>query len=204
MYCSEKVPQSQFSEVVAEVGQEYEDDGEDELRNIPSLEPEIDAENPAQNKLLTYWNNVQKRVLFTYAFLISPTKGIILEYLDNHGINYCVKEDLKTEGSFEEVVPISFLLTTSILKFCETLFTCAEKSLYNKVFTDELVLAFMKIHWVCFMLLYNRSFNSEPANIGFNNSREEIGCHGTQDFESQRYMKQELRYLSVKDSLMTL
>jgi len=74
--------------VVEEVGQEYEDDDEDEFNHAPSLEQEIDAEKENQNKLVTYWNKVQKRVLFTYAFLISPTNGIILEYLDNHGINH--------------------------------------------------------------------------------------------------------------------
>ena len=196
--------QSKFSEVVEEVGQEYEDDDEDEFNHAPSLEQEIDAEKENQNKLVTYWNKVQKRVLFTYAFLISPTNGIILEYLDNHGINHWVPQDSSADSPLEEIVPTSFLLTTSILKFWETLFTWAEKSLYNKVFTDELVLSFIRIHWVWFLILYNKGFMNMSDNAQFDNSREEFGIPNIQDFESHRYLKYEPKNLTTKDSLVTL
>ena len=58
-------------------------------------------------------------------------------------------------------VPISFLLTTTVLKFWETLFTSADKTLYNRIFTDELALSFIRTHWIWFVRLYNRSF--KPA-----------------------------------------
>ncbi|CAI2366213.1 unnamed protein product [Moneuplotes crassus] len=200
----QKKSRSQFSEIVAEVGQEYEDDGDEEFRNIPSLEPEVDAENSDKNKLVNYWNQAQKTVLFTYAFLISPTNGIILEYLDNQGINYTVNKEASSGTGSEEMVPTSFLLTTSILKFCETLFKCAEKSLYSKVFTDELVLSFIKIHWVSFLILYRHSSSPETSMTHLENFREEFLNGNTQDFNSQRYKKVEANIFSTKDSLMTL
>lgn len=107
-------------------------------------------------------------MLFTYAFLISPTHGLLLQYLDHHGTKYFVSTDTdlqeQEKQSEEELVPTTFLLTTEVLKFCDSLFTCADKSLYNKVFTDELVLAFIRTHWVCFLRLYNRSFKSVAVN----------------------------------------
>jgi leucyl aminopeptidase len=122
---------SEFADEVAEVGQEYEEDDYDnnEFNHAPSQEPELeaDAENSNQNKLINYWNKVQKRVLYTYAFLIAPANGIILQYLENHGTNYCLNDDndIKQDSTplENQIVPTSFLLTTSILKFCDTLFT---------------------------------------------------------------------------------
>ena len=159
---------SHFADVVAEVGQEFEEDDEEENDNYNqthSLEPEKeDPHKTAQNKILNYWHKVQKRVLYTYAFLIAPANGVLLQYLDHHGTNYSVTESKDVQISTctleESEVPIRFILTTTILKFCETLFTCADKSLYNQIFTDELVLSFIRMHWICFIRLYNRSFRS--------------------------------------------
>ena len=81
---------------------------------MPSLEPEKSPENSTKTKLFTYWNQAQKLFLFTYAFLISPTSGIILEYLDNHSINYTLvknsSQNLKTPQN--SPIPTPFLLTT--------------------------------------------------------------------------------------------
>jgi hypothetical protein len=158
----------QFVDVVTEVGQEYEDDDDDhDIDDGQPIEPEkdIEARNSVQYRLLNYWYKVQKRVLYSYAFLIAPANGILLHYLDNNGTNYFLKpiENSQKSAQFSEIVPINFFLTTTILKFWETLFTCAEKTLYSQIFTDELVLAFIGTHWICFTKLYDRSFKSVPV-----------------------------------------
>lgn len=196
---------SHFGEVVAEVNQEYEedDDDQDEFDHIPSMEPEIDpeAENSDENKLTKYWHKVQRRVLYTYAFLIAPANGIILQYLDRHGTTYCLSEDqnleMHTARTNDEIVPITFQLTSSILKFCETLFACADKSLYNKIFTDELVLSFIRTHWICFIRLYNRSFKSVPFNTGIESPDV------TPTFTKQHQTFEETQF-TTKDALLIL
>lgn len=118
-------PKSQFGDVVTEVGQEFEEDDDEEqeeFNKVSSFQPEkeSDQNNAGQSRQLNYWYKIQKRVLYTYAFLIAPANGIIIQYLDTHGTNYCMNSDeVNSKGPqvSYEIVPINFFLTTSILKF---------------------------------------------------------------------------------------
>ena len=162
-YKSSKATDS--TDIVQEVGQELEDDDDEFDRQeftstqLIGNEMEANSRNTAQQKLLKYWIKVQKNVLFNYAFLISPQRGLIIEYLDLN----CTSYQFSKEGV--NTIPTRYALTMTSLKYIESLFTSVEKSLYNRIFTDELVLIFTMMHWFSFVNLYRKLSIDENLDI---------------------------------------
>jgi len=159
---------SGFTEIVEEVGQEFEDDDDEfekeDLTQTPMIENKnLENQKSSQQKILKYWIKVQKNVLFSYAFLIAPQRGILIEYLDSNSINYEYKNKDKS------LVPIKYTLTITVLQYVESLFASVENSLYSRLFIDELVLLFIMIHWISFAKLYNNSLTYKPkTNLSSN------------------------------------
>ena len=160
-YKSSKTTDS--TDIVQGVGQEFEDDEFDkqEYTNTQLIENQMEANsrNTVQQSLLKYWIKVQKNVLFNYAFLISPQKGLIIEYSDFN----CKSYQFSKEGL--KIIPTRYDLTITSLKYIKSLFTSIEKSLYNRIFTDELVLIFTMMHWFSFFNLYRKLSIDENLDI---------------------------------------
>lgn len=153
---------SGFGEVVEEVEQEFEEDDDEEDKEHFSNVPRTTAnnwgeeKNWAQQKLLRYWIKVQKSVLFNYAFLIAPQRGYLLEYLNLNSTTFRSSHPPFT-------VPKKYTLTLTTLLYIESLFSSCEKSLYPRIFTDELTLLFLILHFTSFWKLYKHHLSKSSS-----------------------------------------
>jgi hypothetical protein len=125
---------------------------------------------------MKYWKSSIRKMLHYYSFLISPGNGLFAQYLDKNATNYSTSivptgtkdSNLRTSTS---TAPINFILTKVVLGFFKNLFNMSHR-LAKYTFTEELMLYYIRTHYISFIRLYNKNFT---ASLQFDNlNAEEI------------------------------
>lgn len=88
-------------------------------------------------------------------FLITQPNGLFYQYLQKNAINYSCEASSES-GS---LTPLNLQVTISMLSFMKDIFAMPDK--FTKyVFDDELMLFYIRTHYISFVRLYNKNFNS--------------------------------------------
>lgn len=92
-------------------------------------------------------------------FLITPPNGLLSQYLYNNAIVF------ESQNKDAGPLPLTYKLTVDVLGLLKHLFKMPEK--FTKyVFIEELVLFYMRTHYISFIRLYNKSFSKKAKHKG--------------------------------------
>eukprot|EP00347_Sterkiella_histriomuscorum_P005241 403357349 len=154
--------------------------------------------NDAQQQ--KYWKHIIRKVLYQYMYLITPPNGLLSQYLQNNSINYVnlsnqaninhvrmSSPSRRTELAQTQVSyrtgnpPLNFKLTKSVLSFTKLMFNIPDK--FTKyVFIEELMLFYIRTHYISFVRLYNKNYTkkdqilTQTKDISLNLCKKHLEC----------------------------
>jgi hypothetical protein len=98
-------------------------------------------------------------------FLITHPNGLFYQYLQRNAINF---------GTSDET-PLNFQITSAMLRFMERIFALPFQ--FTKyVFGEELMLFYIRTHYISFVKLYNKNFNQKSNEASLNLCKRHVGC----------------------------
>lgn len=140
--------------------------------------------------LQKYWKQTVRRMLYNIMYLITPPNGLLSSYLSNNAINFLnmgvgasTSRFSQTGRGFNSSVspsrfsanensdpsnrmrtnlcPLNFQLTQTCLSFLRLVFDLPERFTKYAFIHEELMLFYIRTHYISFVRLYNKNFSKK-------------------------------------------
>ena len=120
-----------------------------------------------------YWKTVVRRVLYQLMFLIDQPNGLFYLYIQKNCLNYTSADLSVSTRETQYDTPINFQITQQVLRFLKMIFNMSQQ--FTKyVFVEELMLFYIRTHYISFVKLYSKNYKKKRAEEQENRTRSYI------------------------------